>query len=72
MICVAVPASKRAANNKWDAANMATLGTKLKREDADRVRAAAADAGQSVNAYIWQAIRERMERDNNSKQAGDE
>ena len=29
------------------------------------IRAAAADAGQSVQAYILQAIRERMERDNN-------
>ena len=54
--------SKRAANNKWDAANMATLGTKVKREEAERVRAAAA-AGQSTSAYIWQAITERMERE---------
>ena len=29
------------------------------------IRAAAAEAGQSVQAYILQAIRERMERDNN-------
>ena len=58
-----VSASKRAANNKWDAANMATLGTKVKREEAERVRAAAAAAGQSTSAYIGQAITERMERE---------
>lgn len=33
------------------------------------IRAAAAQAGQSVQAYILQAVRERMERDN--KQAGE-
>lgn len=65
-----ISASKRAANNRWDAANMVTLGAKVKRTEADNVRAAAAQAGQSVQAYILQAIRERMERDN--KQAGDE
>ena len=64
-----VPASKRAANNRWDAANMVTLGAKVKRAEAEIIRAAAAEAGQSVQAYILQAVRERMERDN--KQAGD-
>ena len=33
--------------------------------DGERIRAAAANAGQSVSAYILQAINERMERDNN-------
>lgn len=35
------------------------------------IRAAAANAGQSVQAYILQAIRERMERDNNDKSRED-
>ena len=34
-------------------------------EDGKNIRQAAADAGQSVQAYILQAIRERMARDNN-------
>ena len=58
-----VPDYQKKARNKWDAANMATLGTKVKREEAERVRAAAAAAGQSTSAYIWQAITERMERE---------
>jgi len=32
-------------------------------EEAERIRQAAADAGQSVTAYILQAVRERMERE---------
>ena len=42
---------------------MATLGVRMRRERADAVRAAAASAGQSVSAYILDAIRERMARE---------
>lgn len=35
------------------------------------IRAAAADAGQSVQAYILEAVRARMERDNNNKSRDD-
>lgn len=62
-----VPASKRAANNRWDAANMSVLSVKLRKDRADVIRDAAAKAGQSVSAYILQAINERMERDNKSR-----
>lgn len=58
-----VPASKRAANNRWDAANMSVLSVKLRKERADVIRDAAASAGQSVQAYILDAIRERMARE---------
>ena len=57
--------ARRAANNRWDAANMSVLSVKMRRERADIIRNAAAAAGQSVSAYILQAINERMERDNN-------
>ena len=62
-----VPASKRAANNRWDAANMSVLSVKLRKDRADVIRVAAANAGQSVSAYILQAINDRMERDNKSR-----
>lgn len=58
-----VPTSKRAANNRWDAANMSVLSVKLRKERADVIRDAAAAAGQTVSAYILQAINERIERD---------
>lgn len=57
--------ARRAANNRWDAANMSVLSVKMRRERADIIRNAAAAAGQSVSAYILKAINERMERDNN-------
>ena len=62
-----MPASKRAANNRWDAANMSVLSVKLRKERADVIRDAAANARQSVSAYILQAINERMERDNKGR-----
>lgn len=58
-----MPASKRAANNRWDAANMAVLSVKLRKDRADVIRVAAASAGQTVSAYILDAIRERMARE---------
>ena len=57
--------ARRAAKNRWDAANMSVLSVKMRRERADIIRNAAAAAGQSVSAYILKAINERMERDNN-------
>lgn len=42
---------------------MATLGVRMRRERADAVRAAADAAGQTVSAYILDAIRERMARE---------
>ena len=35
-----------------------------------KIRLAAADAGQSVTAYVLQAVRERMERDGSTKGQG--
>lgn len=55
--------ARRAANNRWDAANMSVLSVKLRKERADVIRDAAARAGQTVSAYILQAINERMERE---------
>ena len=64
---MAIPEYQRRARNKWDAEHMATLGVKLRKERADVIRDAAAKAGQSVSAYILQAINERMERDNKGR-----
>lgn len=58
-----VSASKRRANDKWDAVNMVTVGAKVRKAEGEAIRSAAARAGQSVQAYILQAVRERMERE---------
>lgn len=58
-----VSPSKRAANDRWDAAHMSVITIKARREEATAIKAAAASAGVSTSAYIKQAIRERMERE---------
>ena len=55
-----VTRAKRANNNKWDAANMAVLGCKVKRDEADAFREACRMAGTSPNAVFKAAIDEFM------------
>ena len=47
-----MPASKRAANNRWDAANMSVLSVKLRKDRADVIRDAAAKAGICERVHI--------------------
>lgn len=51
-----VTRAKRASNNKWDAANMIVLGCKVRRDDADKYRAAAAAQHTTINAVLKQAL----------------
>ncbi len=57
-----VPDSRRRANDKYNA-KCGRLELRPLREDVEAIRAAAAAAGQSLQGYILQAVRERMERD---------
>jgi uncharacterized protein CbrC (UPF0167 family) len=57
------PDYQRRARNKWDAANMTVLACKVRKDAADRVKDAAAKAGQSVSAYVWDAIQAKMDKD---------
>ena len=54
--------SKRASNNKWDKENMTVLGCKVKKEDAERYRAAAEAAGTTINAVLKQALEDLTEK----------
>ena len=54
--------AKKEANKRSDAKYMQIL-IKPYKEEGETIRAAAASAGQSLQGYILQAIRERMERD---------
>lgn len=51
---------QKISSKKWDAANMLTLGVRLRRADAERFRAWAADRGLTVNAalqaYVYACI----------------
>ena len=59
--------AKRASNNKWDAANMTVLGCKVRRDDADKYRAAAAAQHTTINAVIKQALNDLAESAESSK-----
>ncbi len=49
---MAVSESKRKANDKWDRENMATLGCKIKREQAEKFKARCAADGKTANTVL--------------------
>ena len=54
--------AKRAGNARY-LATQKTITVRTRPENAERLQIAAAAAGESVNSYILQACKERMERD---------
>ena len=56
-----VSPAKRRSNNAWDRANMAVLGCKVRRDYADKIRAACAARGDTVNAVLKRALDDYME-----------
>ncbi len=63
---MAINAKKRITNDRYNA-KCTQINIKPLTPEADTIKAAAAAAGQSLQGYILQAIRERMERDNKDK-----
>ncbi len=57
-----VTESHKKGNRKWDAENMATLGCKVKREQAEKFKAYAKQKGTTANAmlkdYVLDIIKE--------------
>lgn len=51
------------ANNKWNAKAYDRINLTVPKGKKETISNAAKDAGQSVNAYINQAIDERMQKD---------
>lgn len=56
-----VTPAKRAANRAWDRANLVNLSCRVRREFADRVRAVAAENGDSINGIIKDALTAYLE-----------
>lgn len=59
---MALSEAKKAAD-KRHAAKLDNIMIRPYREEGAMIRAAAATAGQSVQSYVLQAVRERMERE---------
>lgn len=57
-----IPAAKRRNNDAYNAKCDAIM-MRPRKEIGQEIRAAAAAAGQSLQGYILQAVRERMERE---------
>lgn len=64
---MAISPKKRITNDKYNA-KCTQINIKPLTPEAEAIKAAATAAGQSLQGYILQAIRERMERDNKGKQ----
>ena len=53
---MAISESKRAANNKWDAANMAYQTIKVRKTLLEAFRAKCAERGEAVNTVLREAM----------------
>jgi predicted transcriptional regulator len=53
--------AKKAANKKWDAANMKNLSVKVRRDYAERIKAAAAAAGTTPSTIMRKALDDFMQ-----------
>ena len=53
---MALPESRKKANAKWDVENMATLGCRVKREQAEKFKAYCADKGKTSNAVLREYV----------------
>ena len=67
---MALTEAKRASNRKSDMKYQQIL-LKPYKEDGQLIREFASAAGQSVQGYILQAVRERMERDKNQQKTAE-
>lgn len=65
---MAVSKAQRAAANKWDAANMAVLACKVRRDAADEFKTACKAAGTTPNAVFRAAIDDFMEQHQDAAQ----
>lgn len=61
---MAVTESRKKANAKWDAENMATLGCRVKKDQAEKFKTYCAEIGKTSNAvlrdYVLDCIEEKQ------------
>ena len=62
-----VSKSRRAANDRWDKENMATLGCKVRKEEATAFKEYAADQGKTANTvlkeYVLDCIKDKRDKE---------
>ena len=55
-------AAKIAANNRYDRKTYDRFNFRVRKDEAEQIRTAAAAAGESVNGFILEAVRERIKK----------
>jgi len=60
---MALTDAKKRSNNKWDAANMTVLGCKVRKDEAERFKAACKEQRTTVNAVFRVAMVRFMDAD---------
>ena len=53
---MAISEAKKKANAKWDSENMATIGVRLKKEQAESFKAYCAERGKTANAALREYV----------------
>ncbi|MBO5184912.1 MAG: hypothetical protein J6D79_04165 [Clostridia bacterium] len=53
---MAVSEAKKKSNAKWDKANMATLGCRVKKEQAEKFKSYASDNGKTANTMLKEYV----------------
>lgn len=56
-------AAKIAANNRYDRKTYDRFNFRVRKEEAEQIKAAAAAADVSVNSYILEAVREKIKKE---------
>lgn len=55
-------AARIAANNRYDRKTYDRFNFRVRKDEAEQIRTAAAAAGESVNGFILEAVRERIKK----------
>ena len=64
--------AKKENNRRWDAANLDRISVAIAKGEKEKIRAAAAAAGESLNQYMITAVEQRMEREKQQLEHGKE
>lgn len=60
---MSISEARKKANRKWDEENLSRLSISMRKTKKEEVAQAAAAAGLSVNAWIGQAIEEKLQKE---------
>ncbi len=66
---MAVTEAHKKGNRKWDSENMTTLGCKVRKEEAERFKAYAAEKGTTANSLLKEFVYKSIFGENDEKRS---